>query len=310
MMSSAQLSEARGARAKLSVVFEGVEEIGRNLFEQIDKVFKTTDWPLLIETVQAGLLEGIRGLAKFLEKINYRAVGKAIGEGIERSLKQLAAFLRQTDWGIVGGEIVKGITDFLKGVDWVAVLMGGIRLLVAAHRAVLSLMLGIGKALGAAYIKGAKQGLSALGSALAGAFRSAFAGLQEIATRAVLKLIEPFTHLPKFLGSEFRKAKDALQKGLKDLEPPQKLPPRVQVAVDATETNRGRLPRSVNRTTPQPQRRPPTSPGLGGDRPSDRPIVVNTTVQLDGQAVGKSTTRVQQKQNRSDPPQRRGPNRR
>jgi hypothetical protein len=46
-----------------------------------------------------------------------------------------------------------------------------------------------------------------------------------------------------------------------------------------------------------------------GNFVDDRPIVVNTTINLDGHKVATNTTRHQQKGRRRNPPQKRGPNR-
>lgn len=279
-----RLSEARGARAKLSVVFEGVETIGRQLFQQIEEVFRRVDWPRLIEDVQAGLLEGLSRLGKALGKVNYGEVGRQVGRGLVRSLNGIVAFLENADFEAIGRTIVRSISDFLKNVDWQAVLVGAIRLLVAATRAVVSLAFGIGVELGSALVNGLKAALQGLAGEVGGILSSAFAKLKEIATRAVLQIIEPFTHLPAFLGSQFREAKDALLKGLGELEETVNKRPPVRFRDVFPQQPTDRLPRNATAGGGGARDRRPVP---GGDRAAERPNVnINSVTVVANDADG------------------------
>lgn len=57
-----------------------------------------------------------------------------------------------------------------------------------------------------------------LGSAISGALDRAWDAIVLRATRAALRIIEPFTHLPGFFGDKFRDAKEAMQNHLLGME--------------------------------------------------------------------------------------------
>lgn len=160
------LSNASGTKAKLNVVFEGVENVARKLFAELRSAFEAIDWAVLMDTVRDGLLQGVNRLGSFLGSVDYSRIGRFVGDGIVRSLNAVAAFLSKVDWGLVGRSIVDGISDFLKAVDWVAVFKVVVRLMVSAFVGARKLLFAAGKELAKQLFFGIKDGLAGIARAL------------------------------------------------------------------------------------------------------------------------------------------------
>lgn len=204
------LGKARTARAKFKVVTEGLENLGRDLFDQAKRAFDSVDWEAALATARKEALEAIRGIFELVGRIDFGAVGREVGKALSTALRQTASFIQSVDFQAVGKRIVSGIADFLKGVDWKAVAVGTIRLLIAAFKATASLLLGIGGELGGQIVAGIREGVSRLAD-------TAFDALKKAGLNAALAIVEPFSHLPSILGSKFRQAKAAAEKELAEM---------------------------------------------------------------------------------------------
>lgn len=161
-----EIQQAKSLRAKLDVVIDTGESIGRSaiefgqqLVDRYDQVLRSTNWGRLANTL-------LTEVEQVLGRINWRAVGSAIGGRVIAILNALTSAFQGIDWGQLGKVVVRGlvrgIVNFIKGVDWVALVKAIVRLLLAAEKASASLLLGIGKELAHQLWLGLKAGLAAL----------------------------------------------------------------------------------------------------------------------------------------------------
>lgn len=180
-----KLTEAQGFHAKLNVVVGGLEGIGKSIENQVKRI-------------------DVRGIAaavgERLRSINWpqaiATAGHAVGAALAASLNKIADVIRSVNWARVGQAIVDelaltlgGVIKFLVSVDWVSVARAVVRLLAASFKAVAQVLVGVGKEIGSLVLKGIHAGLAAGGNAL-----------ERLAIRIALAIIEPFSHIPKFLG--------------------------------------------------------------------------------------------------------------
>lgn len=199
----AKLSEAQGFHGKLSVVVTGFADIGKSIEQQVARI-------------------DVRGIATSvsdkLGSIDWVSVisqtGHKIGAAFVSLLNANTAVIRSVNWNRLGQEIVRGIglaigavVKLLVSIDWASVAKAAFRLLVAAFKAQAQFLIGVGEAIGHGILKGINAGLAAGGNAL-----------ERLALRITLAIIEPFTHLPGFLGGgPFQRLKETLQQTLADM---------------------------------------------------------------------------------------------
>lgn len=197
-----RLQAAHTVHAKVEVIWQGLEGIGRSLlaaFERID-----------FSAAGRSLLDQVERLGNFLKGVDFHAVGAEVGTKIRQALERLGDFIAQVDWSKVGKVIVDGLAA---AVVFVASALPGIlnglgRLAAKILVGSLQLLGGAAKEIGRGIVKGIEAG-----------FDAAAQGLEELALKVVLKIIEPFTHLPGILGGgAFRDLKDSLQGQLDQME--------------------------------------------------------------------------------------------
>ncbi len=138
-----RLAAARTVRAKLNVVFD----TGKSLAEQA----------LRIGT------EVRERVSAVLAQIDWRQVGRTVGDALARALDEVADFVARVDWGQVGQSVVRGISDFLKGVNWIGVLKAMGILIVRAIIALDTLLFNASKELGRQILLGIVAGVRTLG---------------------------------------------------------------------------------------------------------------------------------------------------
>lgn len=177
----AKIAEAKGARAKFDVVVDGIEGLGRQVFEQLQEQFRRINVGELVGALQQNLVAALRQIGAFLDRVNFSEVGRAIGEGVVRGARGAAAFLQSVNWEIVGGKVVAGIRAFLEGVNWKAVAVGTVKLLVASFKANADLLKGVGAALADAARDGFVAAANAFGRAA-----------EILITKIVLKIVKAF----------------------------------------------------------------------------------------------------------------------
>lgn len=211
------LTAAKTAHAKFHIVFEGLENVGRDLVAAVQKQIseiKDLDGVALDFARRVG-----NKIAQKLAQINWRSkiadAGRRVGQALAESLARIRQFIERVNWNQLGQEIVRGVelaiaavVDFLAHVNWGAVAKQTVLLIVAAFKAVGGLFLGIGETIGKQIIGGIESGL-----------RSAGRAAEKVALEIVLKIIEPFTHLPdKLGGGPFQRMKAEFQQTLDDME--------------------------------------------------------------------------------------------
>ncbi len=192
-----KLTETKGAHAKFDVVVDGLKDLGSKIEGEFDKI----DFRGI-----ASRLAGRAGAA--LKAVNWKAAieeaGRAAGDALSATFNKLADVLDRVNFNEVGRSIVRdlgkaigAVVVFLKSVNWDAVAKATFRLLVAAFKAQVNLMAGIGEAVGKALVDGIGRGLDSVGSAL-----------EAKAIKVVLGIIDPFTSIPSILGPEGGMARD------------------------------------------------------------------------------------------------------
>jgi len=214
-----KLSEAETTRAKFRIVFEGLEHIGRDLFRSVASEIAVIDWSRLAGQAREAASRIARQIGDALAAVDWRAQIERAAHALSRAvvvlLQNLRLAIQHVNWNQVGQQIVHGIelavaavADFLAHVNWGAVAKQTALLLVAAFKAVASVFIGIGEAIGKQIVSGIESGLRAAGKAA-----------EKLALEIVLKIIEPFTHLPdKLGGGPFQRMKAEFQQTLNDME--------------------------------------------------------------------------------------------
>jgi hypothetical protein len=213
-----KLTEAHGATAKFHVATAGLKDLGRQVFDTLKSGFERIDWSKLFD--RAGDIAGLllssmeaqvqrvdwTGLARTvgdrIKAVNWRAVIQEAANGLTVAvvglLNTLTRALQAVDWEKVGKVIADGlvlavaaVAKFLADVDWSKVIRALARGLLAAADAAGALFEGIAKEIGRFILDGLTKGLTAAGKSL-----------EATALRIALKIVEPFTHLPDFLGGK------------------------------------------------------------------------------------------------------------
>lgn len=132
-------------------------DVAKTVGDALRRGFNAVDWNAVGRTV-------LRGLAR---------LGRLAGQAITGLLTLITQALQHVNFQKVGKALVDGfalavaaVGTFLLHVNWAAVIGASIRLAIAAIRATGSLLLGAGRELGSALLRGISQGLKALGGAL------------------------------------------------------------------------------------------------------------------------------------------------
>jgi len=201
------LTEAHGARAKLDVFVKGIDTLGRDIFDAVRKQ---------VEGINFSAIAAVVG--DKLASVDWRAeierAAKALSRAVIVLLQRLREVISSVDWKNVGGYIAVGIeaavaavADFLAHVNWKEVVRQLALTLIATVKAAANIFLGVGETIGKQIIAGISSGLRAAGAAL-----------EKLAVEIVLKIIEPFTHLPSQLGGgPFQRMKTRFQQTLNDM---------------------------------------------------------------------------------------------
>lgn len=187
-----RLSVAPSVHAKLEVVWEGVEAAVRGLA----RMFESVGWAGIVRTLASGAENALR-------RVDFRAAGRAAGAKVGEALRAIGDAIGSVRWSQVGAAIVHGFGAAVKfAAAYLPPVLAGLgRLAVKLLLGIGELLAGAGRALGSALLHGLEAGLRAAGRAL-----------ERLAIGLVLKIIEPFSHLPKFLGGgPFQDLKSSLQ---------------------------------------------------------------------------------------------------
>lgn len=214
-----KLSETKGAKAKFSLVFTGVKDLGRGLLEQLKRGFDGIDFGAVLHSVGDGLKRALRfeigllgrerdifvnaaravgsRIQEAFRAIDWSAVGHAILDGLARAasiasrgvvtaLRGITDALHHVNFQRVGKVLVDAfvfavaaVGNFLLHVDWGAIIGATIRLAVTVIKGLGSLLLGAGKELGSLLIKGIVAGIRALAGVV-----------EQAALKVVLKILK------------------------------------------------------------------------------------------------------------------------
>lgn len=231
-----EITEAQGATAKFHVATDALRGLADNLAKSIRAAVSRIDWDAVFRGAKgigtalihlwALELSGVRDLGSRLaavvktqvEAVNWPQViskaGHAVGTALIASLNALTGAVKKVNWNKVGKAIADGLAiavaatvKFLASVNWTAVAKATITFLVAAFKATNALFTSLGRELGKFVLEGLQTGLSAAGRTL-----------ERLALDIALKIVEPFTHLPKLLGGgKFQEIEDDLKQTLDDM---------------------------------------------------------------------------------------------
>ncbi len=103
----AKLSAAKGFKAKLNIVWEGIQEAGRTITDKLGDAIKAVDWTA-VWAKASGIAEG---LSDRFKSINWTAVGTTIGDGIASAVTLAMKG---------GGKIVNAAADAARSINWTA----------------------------------------------------------------------------------------------------------------------------------------------------------------------------------------------
>lgn len=183
-------------------------------------------------TIATGILDS---LIKAVEQTPWAKLGTSVSTSVTKALSNLSTSISNMDWNEVGQSLVKGmglaieaLANFLLHVDWVGVVKGLAALDIAIVKAFVGLDVGILKGISGIGDKvEAKleaelgRAFRAIGGFIRDRFEGVWDGLEKAADKAVLAIIEPFTHLPKRLGGgPFQEMKTELEGKLNSMDEP------------------------------------------------------------------------------------------
>lgn len=199
-----EFSKARGVEAKFEVVVDGLQNIGRDIFEKVREAVSQIDWDAAVTSVREGLLRAVTRIGEVLGSIDYGEIGRTIGRSIGDSLEAVAAYLSTVDWSKVGGTIVKGLIDFLSNVPWKRLIVGVFKLIDAAIDAAASLLIGAARELGGQIMKGIGEGLERA---------------ENFVLRKLLEFVNKVLGITGFLGrfDPFKGVRENVQKRLAEM---------------------------------------------------------------------------------------------
>jgi len=246
-----KISQAKGFKARLNVVWDGVQSAARDLFNVVVRAVRGIDWKEVGETVQLGIARAFElagrinypqifgrvaqaafnGLTRAIDSVDWARVGRAIGDRIVLSLNRIADFVNQTDWGKVGKALVDGagkalaaLFAFLRGVKWRSVIGAMLRALAAVIRGSIKLLGTIALELGKAIVKAIVRGLAGLaksaGSAIREKLSQAISNAGNVVVRKALELVKKILGAFSFLGrfDPFKGLREKAATRLKQME--------------------------------------------------------------------------------------------
>jgi hypothetical protein len=202
-----RLSAARTIRAKLEVVWEGIENAGRALYnllkrgivaaqQQISRI----DWGQVAHTVGEKIKDALTAAGESLRQVNWARVieqfAQTVSQLLIRGLNLLDRAVRSVNWQAVGRALVDGlvlalaaVAKFLVSVDWVGLFKAVVQHMITAIEGIANLLLGIGKEIASLVWKGLQAGLTALAT-----------DAERLMLKVALKIVEPLSHIPRYLG--------------------------------------------------------------------------------------------------------------
>lgn len=102
-----EVSQAKGLRAKLNVVWEGVQEAGTTLTAKLGEAIRGVDWAAAWAQA-SGIAEG---LAERFKGLDWTAIGTAIGDGISTAVAGAAT---------AGQKLAGALAGVFRSIDWVS----------------------------------------------------------------------------------------------------------------------------------------------------------------------------------------------
>lgn len=192
-----RLGEARTVRAKLNVILDTGRQLGQQVLRIAEEVRER--------------------VGEVLAQIDWRAVGREVGDGLARGLAEVAAFVQRVDWGAVGTAIVSGISDFLKGVNWPAVLKATAILLVRAVIALDTLLFNASKELGRQILLGVAAGAKAAAGIVSDAIRAIPGEVAKLRSAFFEKAKDLGRAVVQGIGAGLDNAKNAVIRNLLEL---------------------------------------------------------------------------------------------
>lgn len=194
-----KLSDTDGAAGKLRLIgatlrdqaergFHALTGLGQRLVVVVRRELSSINWPQAItqagRAVGKALVFALEGLASAVKAVNWHKVGKAITDGVAIAVAASVKFLASVDWA----QVAIAISDLIR----------------AAVKGAGQLFLGIGEEIANLIVPGIKRGLIAVGSVV-----------EKLGLTIALKIVEPFSHLPGWLGGgPFQAMKASLQQTL------------------------------------------------------------------------------------------------
>lgn len=220
-----QLTEARGASAKLSVLGQGLKSLGSDLIAAARTEIAKIDWGKVFDAAKGigGALvkvfvdeihkardfgsELASAVRAQIARVDWASVigtaGRDAGRALVASLNGIAAAVRAVNWNRVGKELVDGtaiavaaVVKFLASVNWKAVAEAAMKVLAAAFKAAAQIQFAVGKEIGRLLIKGTTQSLEAAVGAMKNLAERLFQPIVEAAVRAVDEAVGILAKIP------------------------------------------------------------------------------------------------------------------
>jgi phage-related protein len=110
-----KISKAKGFRAKMEVVWEGVQDAGRGAFDAIRGVLERTDWSKLWKGIRTNAQEFADNLNEELKRVNWSKLGETVGRSLVKALKFAAVVSKN-----LNDELARAFSN----IDWKRVLIG------------------------------------------------------------------------------------------------------------------------------------------------------------------------------------------
>lgn len=155
--------QAQGAEAKLDVVFSGLENVGRDLYERVRDQIDDIDWSAAFDRAKQFIVEQARRAVEALDNVDYGDLARRLGERVTSGIDAVRDALGEVDWQqtarIVIRKLVAAIKDVVRDVDWIAIAKAIVKFLDAAIQAVIQTAIGLGKELGVSIIRGIDEAI-------------------------------------------------------------------------------------------------------------------------------------------------------
>ncbi len=89
-----RFSQAQTLRAKFNVVVDGISNLGRQVGSAIQEQFRRIDFGAVVGELQARLASALQRIGEVVGRVDFRAVGQQVGNGLVRGMEGAAAFLQ------------------------------------------------------------------------------------------------------------------------------------------------------------------------------------------------------------------------